>query len=146
MNKLWALLIPFWKLPLLLLSPLHMQAQGPAVMHSIVMQLTSSEPEVHKALFNQLQALKERWADSVKVEVVVHGPGIEILLKEKTPWHPTIQNLRAQGVVFLACENTLKQKKIPREALVGDIGFIPFGLVYIVQKQEQGWSYLKAGF
>lgn len=114
--------------------------------HRIIMQLTSADPEVHKGLMNQLQAVKSRWADSVKIEVVVHGPGMDLLLKDKTPWQAKISEFSKKGVAFLACENTMRQKNISKESLIGDIGFVPFGLVYIVEKQEQGWSYLKAGF
>lgn len=110
------------------------------------MQLTSADPEVHKGLMNQLQAVKSRWADSVKIEVVIHGPGMDLLIKDKTPWQDKISEFSKKGVAFLACENTMRQKNIPKEALISDIGFVPFGLVYIVEKQEQGWSYLKAGF
>lgn len=114
--------------------------------HKVIIQLTSADPEVHKNLMNQIQALKSRWADSVQIEVVVHGPGIDILLKEKTSLQDKISEFKRKGVTFFACENTLRQKSIPHSALINDISFVPFGLVYIIQKQEQGWSYLKAGF
>jgi intracellular sulfur oxidation DsrE/DsrF family protein len=114
--------------------------------HRIIMQLTSADPEVHKGLMNQLQAIKARWADSVKIEVVIHGPGMDLLIKDKSPWQDKISEFRKKGVEFLACENTMRQKNISKESLISDIGFVPFGLVYIVEKQEQGWSYLKAGF
>ncbi|MCX7767714.1 MAG: DsrE family protein [Flavobacteriales bacterium] len=114
--------------------------------HKVIVQLTSADPEVHKNLINQIQALKSRWADSVQIEVVAHGPGIDILLNEKSTFQDKISEFRKKGVNFLACENTLRQKNIPHSALIRDIGFVPFGLVYIIEKQEQGWSYLKAGF
>jgi len=114
--------------------------------HKIIMQLTSSDPEVHKALINQISAIKKRWVDSVWIDVVVHGPGMDILIAQKTAWEKEIEEFYKKGVIFYACENTLKQKNIPRESLIKSIDYIPFGLVEIVLKQEKGWSYLKAGF
>lgn len=53
--------------------------------HKLVMQLNSNDTLIWKGLMNNLKNLKAGWGDSVKVEVVVHGPGVQFMMKEKPP-------------------------------------------------------------
>ena len=50
------------------------------------------------------------------------------------------------GVQFVVCENTMKQRKVTKEQLLPNTGFVKMGIGEIILKQEQGWSYIKAGF
>jgi uncharacterized protein len=114
--------------------------------HHIVMQLSSNDTLVWKALMNNLRHLNEGWKDIVEIEVVAHGPGIEMLLASKTTQAQKIKQFAALGVRFLACENTMREKNIPHSDLITDATLVPMGIGEIVMKQEQGWSYIKSGF
>ena len=121
------------------------QAQNTPV-HRMVMQVSSGDTLAWKGLMNNLRHLKEGWGDKVTIEVVAHGPGIELLMAAKTTQREAIARHKAAGIKFFACENTLKEKKIPKEAIISEAEFVPMGLGHIVERQEQGWSYIKAGF
>jgi uncharacterized protein len=113
--------------------------------HKIVFQLTSSDTLVHKAVLKQVvNALVA--APNAKIEVVCHSNGIEMLTIAKTKQAKNIAELKAKGVVFTACENTLRERKIDKTEVVSEAIFVPSGVIEIVMKQERGWSYLKAGF
>jgi uncharacterized protein len=113
--------------------------------HKIVFQLTSSDTLVHKALLKQvLNALNA--APNAKIEVVCHNNGIEMLTIAKTTQAKKMAELKAKGVVFAACENTLSDRKIDKKDVVSEAIFVPSGIIEIVIKQEDGWSYFKAGF
>lgn len=114
--------------------------------HKVIMQLAQNDPAAHKGLMNQLTALKEAWGDSVVIEVLAHGPGVECFMTEKATQMEAIQKLKAAGIHFVICENTLKQKSIAKEQLLSGLEFVKFGLVEVISKQEQGWTYIKAGF
>jgi intracellular sulfur oxidation DsrE/DsrF family protein len=114
--------------------------------HLIIMQLTSADPLVHKSLVKQISNLKNGWKDTVAIEVVCHGPGLEFLMKEKTTYSAEIEKLRGMGIQFMVCENTMREKNISREAILPNLEYVMMGLAEIVLKQEQGWSYIKAGF
>lgn len=123
------------------------QAQTSATTkHRIVMQLSSSDTLVWKGLMNNLKHLKAGWGDSVQIEVVAHGPGIEMLMKNKTTQEEKIAAFTKAGIVFMACENTLKEKNIAKENIIPASQFVPMGIGEIVKKQESGWSYIKVGF
>lgn len=114
--------------------------------HRIVMQLSSSDTLVWKGLMNNLKHLKAGWGDSVQIEVVAHGPGIEMLMNNKTTQQEKIASFTKAGIVFMACENTMKEKNIAKENIIPESIFVAMGIGEIVRKQEQGWSYIKVGF
>lgn len=119
-------------------------AKPPA--HRVVMQMTSSDTLVHKSLINQLNALREYWQDDVAIEVVMHGPGVDMALSKKTTQQSGIEQMKAGGVKFIVCENTLRLRKINKEDLLPGLEYVPYGQVHIITRQEKGWSYIKVGF
>jgi uncharacterized protein len=116
------------------------------VKHKVVIQLSSNDTLVWKGLMNNLKHLKTGWGDSVQIELVAHGFGIEMLMTAKTTQQKKIAEFKNMGIVFVACENTLREKNISKELIIPEAGFVPMGIGEIVNKQEQGWSYIKAGF
>ncbi|HRE36834.1 MAG TPA: DsrE family protein [Chitinophagaceae bacterium] len=119
---------------------------GPVLQHRIVMQLSSNDTLVWKGLMNNLKHLKAGWGDSVVIEVVAHGPGLDFLTKAKTTQQEKINHFKQLGIMFIACENTMMERKIPKESIIAEATFVRMGIGEIVRKQEQGWSYIKAGF
>lgn len=114
--------------------------------HKVIMQLSSNDTLVWKGLMNNLKHLKAGWGDSLIIEIVAHGPGIEMLMHHKTTQHQNILKFVEQGIVFMACENTMKEKNISKEQIIPEAQYVKMGLGEIILKQEQGWSYIKAGF
>lgn len=113
--------------------------------HRIVFHLTTSDTAAYHALAKQLNNVLAHWPDA-QLEVVAHNKGIGMLVKDKTNVQAQITALKARGVQFNACENTMKSQKLEKSQIVAEAGFVPVGLAEIVQRQEQGWSYIKAGF
>ena len=88
----------------------------------------------------------EHWPNEVQIEVVCHGPGIEMLMLAKTTQQKRIAEFKNAGAVFSACMNSMKARKLQKEDIVGEAGFVPSGVAEVVMKQEDKWSYLKSGF
>lgn len=128
-----------------LLGTISVVAQNPPRQHRIVMQLTSNDTLVHLGLMKQLGNLKRAAPDAV-VEVVCHGPGIEMLLLDRSVVQQKVDALSGQAVAFIACENTMRERKIDRAAILPSVKYVPAGILHIVERQEAGWSYIKAGF
>ena len=124
----------------------HVSAQNTATQHRVVIQLSSNDTLAWKGVMNNIKNLKNGWGDSVSIEVVAHGPGIDFLTKGKTTQQERITFFKSKGVVFVGCENTLNERKIPKENIIPEAGFVKMGVGEIILKQEQGWSYMKAGF
>ncbi len=111
----------------------------------VVFQLSSGDIEVHKALTRQLGNIKKARPE-MQIEVVCHNMGIDFLLLDKTTMGDQIRELAKQNIQFMACENTLKQKNIQKSAVMPEAGFVESGLIEILDRQAQGWGYIKAGF
>jgi uncharacterized protein len=114
--------------------------------HRIIIQLSTADTLEYKGLLNNLKHLKEGWGDSVQIEVVVHGPGLDMLTRGKATQEEAVQMMIKKGVQFVACRNTMKQKGVTDDQLLPNVGFVDMGIGEIVRRQEQGWTYIKAGF
>ena len=113
--------------------------------YKIVFQLTNGDTAVQRAMVRQIyNALTA--APNSKIEVVCHSAGINFLQSAKTLQADKIKELKAKGVTFAACENTLRERKIEKSEIVSEAFFVPAGIIEVVDKQTKGWAYLKAGF
>ena len=112
--------------------------------HKIVFQLTTGDTTAHKQLIKQFNNILSV-SPSTKIEVVCHGAGLDMLISDKTIVEEKIKLLSEKGVVFKACEFSIKERKVDRTKIILVAGFVPAGIIEIVSKQEQGWSYIKAG-
>ncbi len=113
--------------------------------HKVIIQLSSADTIVHKNLIKQLENLKAA-APNAMVEVVCHNDGIQFLRSEVTKYPNKIAELNTeQKIDFVACENTMKQRKINREELIPTCRTVQAGILEIMMKQEKKWSYIKAG-
>ncbi len=124
----------------------NLSAQNEKAVHHVVIQVSSNDTLVWKGLMNNIKNLKNTWNDSVAIEVVAHGPGIEFLMIGKTTQQEKIGHYKSKGVVFVACENTMTERKILKESIIPESGFVKSAVVELILKQEKGWSYIKAGF
>jgi len=121
-------------------STLHAQTE-----HQLVVQMVDNNPKVQKGLIKQLNNLKDGYGNTITIEVVCHGPGLDLLHKERSEYREELLALKERGITFLACENTLKGRDIPRDAIMEEFEFVPMGIGEVMEKQEQGWSYVKGG-
>jgi uncharacterized protein len=121
-------------------------AQSPDKTHKVIIQLSSNDTLTWKGLINNIRNLHNAWGDSILIEVVAHGPGIDFLTKGKTTQQDRIHFFHKKGVHFVACENTMMERKIPKENIISEAGFVRTGIGEVILKQELGWSYIKAGF
>jgi uncharacterized protein len=113
--------------------------------HKIIFQLTTDDSLAHKALMKQLNNITTV-APGTKIEVVCHGPGLNMLVMGKTTIQEKILQMKMKGVVFVACEFSMSERNVPKEKIIPEAGFVKAGIIEIVTKQEQGWSYIKSGF
>lgn len=112
--------------------------------HKIIFQLTSGDTIVHKQLMKQFGNILSV-SPSTQIELVCHGAGMDLLISGKTIVEDKINAFSKKGVVFNACEFSIKERKIDRNSILKSAGYVPAGILEIVAKQEQGWSYIKAG-
>jgi intracellular sulfur oxidation DsrE/DsrF family protein len=118
---------------------------GQEKIHKVVFHLSTADTLAYDALGIQLNNVLNHWP-TAQIEVVVHNNGIAFMQKSKSKHEETIQALAKKGVVFAVCENTIKRKKIDKQDIITPSKFVPVGLAEIIEKQEEGWAYIKSGF
>ena len=78
-----------------------------------------------------------------EIEVVCHGAGIGLVVQGQSKHSDEVAALIKQGVHFVACENTLREKSIAKEKLLPDVDTVPSGAVEVIRKQQAGYGYFK---
>ena len=127
-------------------APLPALAQSkPAkpVLHRVVIQVSDADPGKWKlALSNARNVQQDLGAKNVQIEIVAYGPGID-MLKSESEAEPGVVQAMTDGVKVVACENTMRNRKLKREDMQGGIGYVGAGVVEIMEKQRAGWSYIR---
>jgi intracellular sulfur oxidation DsrE/DsrF family protein len=113
--------------------------------HKLVFDMAGSDTADHSGVIRQVNnVLKE--SPQTKVEVVFHGKAVYALVKDKTTVHDKIDDLvNNNHVVIAACNNSLKRLNLTKDDLISSAIVVPVAMLELMDKQEKGWSYIKAG-
>ena len=121
------------------------QSTGVTPSHKVVIQLNTADTAAWSGVIGNIKNLSKVWPGNIKFEVVVHGKALDFLVAAKSHLVTDIDQLAKKGVVFNACENTMGKYGITKQMLIPSVFSVPSGVAEIILKQEEGWSYLRAG-
>ncbi|MDH5539322.1 MAG: DsrE family protein [Rhizobacter sp.] len=111
--------------------------------HKVVFQVSDSDPaKWNLALNNARNVQKDLGKDQVAIEIVAYGPGIGMLKMDSVAGTRVTQAL-SDGVSVVACENTMKAQKLAHADMLKDIGYVPAGVTTLMQRQKEGYSYIR---
>lgn len=111
----------------------------------ILFDVTSSDTKVQEAAVRHVDMMSKTYTNS-QFEVVMYGGSSQMALQGKSTVEEKIKELTArENVSFVMCEGTLKRKEIKKSELIPGIGTVPDGILELVEKQQQGWGYIKEG-
>ena len=129
---------------LLALAPASVQAQAQArPKNKVVFQVSDGDASKWTLALNNLRNLQtDLGEDAVELELVAYGPGIG-MLKSDSPVGKRIAEALKGGTRIVACENTMKAMKLVYADMLPDIGYVPAGVVEVMQKQQQGYAYIR---
>jgi intracellular sulfur oxidation DsrE/DsrF family protein len=107
----------------------------------------SSEPDYYKHfLANVRNHINAVGRDNIELVVVAHGNGLSMLSDAESDPElaEKIDALKAEGVRFLICANTLTSRKLTLDQLYGaeDEDVVPSGVAEIARLEQQGFVYL----
>jgi uncharacterized protein len=128
----------------LIVGMLPAAAQQPAGAKSkLVMQVSDGDAaKWNLALNNAKNVQVDLGATNVDIEIVAYGPGIGMLKADSVVGN-RVGEAMASGVKVVACENTMHGQKLTKADMLNGIGYAPAGVVEIMQKQQQGWAYIR---
>lgn len=88
--------------------------------------------------------LRDFGEQPLKVEVVAYGPGIMLLVTDKSEFYDRVKQLQLQGVVFHTCKNAMKMFDVLDADLLDNVTPVPSGVGRIIKAQLEGSVYFKA--
>ena len=121
--------------------------------HRLLIHVDQNDPAVMNLALNNATNVIEYYrakGEDVDVDIVTYGPGLHMLRADTSPVQDRIKQLKGMAfpskVQFSACGNTKEnmEKKEERPiAVLPDATIVPSGVVRLMEKQEEGWSYVR---
>jgi uncharacterized protein len=121
--------------------------------HRVAMHVDDNDAERMTMALNNARNVIEAYSktgEAAEIEIVAYGPGLHMLRADTSPVKEQLKGFLdgKSAVSFAACANTMAGMK-KREGhdieLIASprIRVVPAGVVQLVERQEQGWSYIK---
>jgi len=85
---------------------------------------------------------------TAQITVVALGPGVDMLMPgykdaNASDYAAQVAALKARGVKFEVCENTMKARSLKKEQFLPEVEYTPAGVVRLARLQGQGFAYIK---
>ncbi len=78
------------------------------------------------------------------LQVVIMGTAINgIKILSEIVEFEDLKYLFEEGVIFSVCNNTMKKYSVKKEELYDFIKIVPAGVIELILKQQEGYSYIK---
>ncbi|HVM88806.1 MAG TPA: hypothetical protein VMT76_11520 [Puia sp.] len=113
--------------------------------YKVIIQLTGNEEALIKSVYSQINNLLKALSENVDIELVCHGNSLPFVINEDERWSNIISQLLSKSVRIVACENMLAAQFKNKTDLFPGIETVPAAIAELVVKQQEGWSYIKAG-
>lgn len=121
------------------------QAQSQVKDYKIVFDITSKDTNVHKAVIRWCNEIANAYPDA-KLEVVYYGQSLEMVTQGKSiVSNEVIRLASGKNVTFSVCQAAMKRWNIDKSQLLPGVTTVPDGIYEILQKQREGYGYIKAG-
>ena len=119
--------------------------------HKVAIQVDENDAQRMNLALNNAKNVANYYkakGEKVEIEVVTFGPGLHMLRADTSPVKARIVTFAAtyENVAFRACSNTLAgmtKKEGKQPPLMDMAEKVPSGVVHLMQRQEEGWSYIR---
>lgn len=126
-------------------------ALAEGVTHKVAVHVDQNDPQVMNMALNNVANLTsyyEEQGDTVIVELVAYGPGLNMFIPGKSPVEDRISamSLGMDNLSFAACGNTLKnmeKKSGNKVSLMDEAKVVPSGVVRLIELQENDYAYIR---
>ncbi|MEP7067648.1 MAG: DsrE family protein [Usitatibacter sp.] len=109
----------------------------------VVIQVSDNDPGKWNLALNNAKNLQaDLGAANVEIEIVAYGPGLN-MVKSGSAVASRIDESVLGGMNIVACENTMANTKVTKEQILPGVNYVGAGVVQIMRRQQQGWSYLR---
>jgi intracellular sulfur oxidation DsrE/DsrF family protein len=114
--------------------------------HRVVIEMSLATPDAWAEAEGHIRVLRDSFPNDVDIELVSMGEGVPMLSRTDTELQAEMQRDADAGVVFIACQRSMRARKLTTADLFPFVRQVPSGVAEVVMKQEAGYSYLKASY
>lgn len=83
-------------------------------------------------------------SEPFEIEVLANSEAVRFYVNDPQNRYLTpMKDLAGKGVRFAACNNSLKKLGIAANRLASFVTVVPVGVLELVQRQEEGYAYIK---
>lgn len=109
----------------------------------IIFDVTSKNTNVHESTIRHITLMSDTYKES-DFQVIVYSGALKMLQKDGSTVKEQVEALaKKDNVTFSACALTMKRYKVGKDDLINGVESVPNALLEIVNKQKQGWGYIK---
>lgn len=113
--------------------------------YRVVFDMSSKDTVNQQSVTREIGLITDASPDA-KLEVVIYGQGLDLVVKGRSPQQAAVQKLIADNkATFKVCAMTLKRNNIDKDQVVPGVEIVPDGIYEIISKQQEGWGYIKVG-
>ena len=133
----------------LALNPLAAMAEGE--IHYVAIHVDENDPKLMNMALNNAENVNsyyESQGDTVMIELVAYGPGLNMFIPGKSPVADRIEtmSLAFENLSFAACGNTHRKmsEKLGKEVpIMEEVNMVTSGVVRLIELQEDGYAYVR---
>lgn len=112
--------------------------------YRVVFDITTKDTNVHKAVIRWCNEIMKAEPDA-KLEVVYYGQSLEMITQGKSVVASDVARLISEKKVsFAVCASAMKRWNLDKSNLLPGVSTVPDGIYEILQKQREGYGYIKA--
>ncbi len=111
--------------------------------YRVVFDMSTRDSISQQALVREV-ALIKKYNPAAKLQVVVYGQGLPLVLKDRSKHSDAIKSLLVdKDTEFKVCAFTLQRFGVDESKLIPGIKVVPDGIYEIISRQREGWGYIK---
>jgi len=108
----------------------------------VVFQVSADDAKTWNLALNNAKNVQSAKGTAAEIEIVVYGPGIGMLKGDSVVANRVSEAVKS-GVKVVACQNTMRGQKLTPADMNADISYVPAGVIELMAKQQQGWTYIR---
>ena len=124
---------------------------GAKDVNRVVLHLSEADPARQNLVLNNASNINRFYQEKgkeVEIEIVTYGPGLTMLIPGRSSVVKRVESISQNhgNVSFRACANTHAKmsEKVGKDIkLMSQVTTVPSGVVHLVQRQQQGWIYIR---
>ncbi|MEE9343606.1 MAG: DsrE family protein [Gammaproteobacteria bacterium] len=134
-----------WVLTIVLVATSLTATAAEQTKYRVLLQVNeNSIDKMDKALNNARNLQHQFGPDNIEIEIVVFGEGAKTLkYYAPIPIGDKVEEVTTEGVRVVVCEIAMRSLKLRPSDMLQHVRYVTSGVAELVEKQHEGWAYIR---